>query len=151
MIILLTTSKYPTSWLIRKLTGEDCSHCAVYLPEEDMVLHVNFLGFRGERLGNFRKHNEIKHQVVLANSEAVNTIDLTEKYGHVRYDFKALLYSGFRILFKMVGIRLPKVNLWQTTGMFLCTEFVTDLIDKKEDSLITPHQLYNKLTAGEKV
>jgi hypothetical protein len=68
-------------------------------------------------------------------------INLLAKYDGNFYDFGALFYLGLRSLFPF----LPKANLWQTTGMFLCTEWITEVVDGKENSMITPHQLYLKL------
>lgn len=140
MIIIFTTSKYPTSWIIRKLTGDECSHCAVYIPETNEVIHVNFLGLQVEPLDKFKKTNSIKH-IVNIDGPIKSKQDLVNKYKDVKYDFLGLLYSGLRIIFRF----MPKVNLWQTTGMLLCTEFITEIVSEEEDSLITPHGLYIKL------
>jgi hypothetical protein len=59
------------------------------------------------------------------------------------YDYTGLLYLGLRYYAKRyLGVSLPKVNLWQISGMFTCTEFVTKVLSGKEDSLITPYQLF---------
>ncbi len=146
MIILFTTSNYPTSWLIRKLTKEDCSHCALYLPAVNKIIHMNFLGFRVESPQDFTKHNRILHHVDIPKYKDLPLEYFKDKYGKSKYDIKALLFAGIRVLCKKAGISLPKVNLWQTTGMFMCTEFVTDVLTGgQEDSLVTPHQLYEKL------
>lgn len=57
------------------------------------------------------------------------------------YDFGALFYLALRVLFPW----LPKKNLWQTSGMFLCTEWVTEVLEGEEDSMITPYKLFLRL------
>ena len=65
------------------------------------------------------------------------------KYGARFYDVLGFLYLGLRLLFPWL---LPKKNLWQVTGMFMCTEFLTEFTHGQELSLITPDQLYYKLS-----
>lgn len=139
MLILFTTSKYPTSWLIRKLTREDCSHCAIQVGLE--VIHSNFRGCNLATLQDFTSNNQILHMVYVPTPEGLTAQALYNDYKGVGYDFGALLYAGLRILCRF----LPKVNLWQTTGMYLCSELVTRILDGEEDSMITPHNLYLKL------
>lgn len=139
MQILYTTSKYPTSWLIRKVTKEDCSHVAMYFEDTQEVVHCNFLGVRKEGLEDFIKQNTILHTTPIEGQLKAN--DLYEQYKHVKYDFAAFFYIGVRYLLPSA----PKVNLWQSTGLFLCTEFVTKIHFGSPDSLITPHQLFNKI------
>ena len=64
---------------------------------------------------------------------------------HALYDFGAMFYLGLRCLLPW----LPKKNLWQCTGMDMCTEWATDILDGEPDSMITPYQLYQKLVASE--
>lgn len=138
MMVLFTTSKYPASWLIRNITKEDCSHVALY--DGIHVLHCTFTGVKLQTLAEFQKHNKVLHTVALA-APTPNCRTLYEQYKNSRYDFGALCYLGLRYLIPY----LPKANLWQTSGMFLCTEFATKVIDHKENSLLTPHQLYDQL------
>jgi hypothetical protein len=141
MFILFTTSKYPTSWLIRKITGEDCSHCAIQIGKQ--VIHCNFLGVQKEKYEDFIKKNQVKHSMFYAGTMVENlTADgFFDRYKSAKYDFFALIYLGLRYLLPF----MPKVNLWQTTGMFMCTEFITEVLEGKENSLLTPHQLYIRL------
>ena len=139
MNILFTTSKYPTSKLIKKITGEKCSHVAI--EKNGIVLHSDFTGLRLEPLRIFKERNEIIYSI--KSPKPVRFSKVIDKYWGIKYDFKALLYLGIRYLLPKNWT--SKRNIWQTTGMFLCTEFITDIIDQKEDSLITPEQLYNRL------
>ena len=138
MDILFTTSKYPTSWLIRKITGDDCSHCAIRF--KNLILHSDFMGVRIIPERDFLKKNIVLHTLKGVNSD-MGIFSILHKYSGKRYDFGGLLYLGLRYLLPF----LPKANIWQTSGMFLCTEFITEVINGQEDSLITPHRLYERL------
>lgn len=143
MNILFTTSKYPTSWLIRKVTGDDCSHVA--MEKGGIVIHSDFTGLRLEPLHIFKQRNIIIHSV--SSPKPVKFSKIISDYWGAKYDFKGLLYLGIRYI--LPKNLLAKGNLWQTSGMFLCTELVTDILEDREDSTITPHELYRRLI-GEK-
>jgi len=137
MDILFTTTQSPLSKAIRGLTEEPVSHCALY--QDGWVLHSDLLGVRVEPFSVFTKRNTILH--VLQAPDARELLSLAEKYAGKKYDYLGLLYLGARYIIRW----LPKANLWQTTGMFLCTELVTSAIHSEEDSMITPYKLYLKL------
>lgn len=139
--ILFTTSVWPTSSLIRWVTGDDCSHCVLY--QDGEVIHSSFKGVVRQPVREFLKTNKVLHAVGVKGLD-IDLKVLEEKYKDSGYDYGALFYLALRAAFPLV----PKVNLWQTSGMFLCTEFLTHVIKEEEDSLITPHQLYAKLTKG---
>jgi hypothetical protein len=121
------------------MTRDDCSHVA--LRDGDRVIHVNFLGLQVTDFTHFQRSNTILHQVDVADP-GVTIEELQEKYSKVTYDFGALLFLGLNYILKDKFV----VNLWQTSSMFLCTEFATDVIEHEADSMITPHQLYQHLT-----
>jgi hypothetical protein len=147
MQVLFTTTDGWSSRTIRKLTGEEVSHCAIRI--SDFVIHSDWAGVEIMTYQKFAESRQIVYSVPLRQNVNKLMKMLSEAEGSW-YDYGAILYMGARILAKKIGINLPKINIWQTTGMFLCTEFVTKLIDKSEDSMITPGQLYTKLTSGEK-
>ena len=129
------------SWLIRRLTGEPVSHCAIeYL---GTVYHSNFYGVHTEPLQSFTKGSTIVLSVD-ANIDPYVLADAMYQYGGSRYDFGALFYVGLRLMFPM----LPKANLWQTTGMFMCTEWVEQVTGLPPDAMLTPYGLYNLLTSN---
>lgn len=145
--VFFTKSSAIGSWMIRELTGEDCSHCAVYLPAENTVYHSSFGGVQKLSLEEFEKSHIIVHRLVtslLPSAETLIKSRLEERLGS-DYDYGAFFYVGVRLLFKKIGILLPRVNLWQSTGLYLCTEFVSDALLSGEDSLITPFKLYEEL------
>ena len=124
------------SLLIRKVTGEPCSHVAIRTDEH--VIHSNLWGVRADEASDF-------------HSETVFSVDITEDYRRLLnvfadnykspYDFGALLYMAARSALPW----LPKKNLWQCSGMFLCTEWVTKYLDGVENSTITPYKLYQRM------
>ncbi len=135
MLVLFTTGKNPISWLIRKVTGDDCSHCVLQIG--DIVLHSDFLGVRVEPISFFSRRVKILHSVEVP-SVGIPLEKILAKHTGRWYDIPGFIYLGLRLLFPF----LPKNNLWQTTGMYLCTELVTSVLDEKEHSTITPHKLY---------
>lgn len=143
MRILFTRSGTPLSRAIRAVTKEPVSHCAIQLGE--LVVHSNLYGVHLETLHYFQTHSEIVYEVDIPdNIEGLhNSLDRDEGKW---YDIGALLYLGLRYVIPC----LPKKNLWQCSGMYLCTEFVTEVINGEADSLVTPYQLYVKLTGVNK-
>jgi len=104
-----------------------------------------------EELDKFLKENKVVHSVELPdtwdNRERLSEIVTSNKRSS--YDIGALLFCGLMLFCrKGLGLRmLPKQNLWQSSGMYMCTELVTEFIDGKADSLITPHQLFVRLSS----
>jgi hypothetical protein len=143
MRILFTKSRYPLSKVILAVTKEPVSHCAIsYGP---WVIHSNLRGVHVELCTSFEKTSEIVFSVPVrdnwpATLRALSTSEFRP------YDIGALLYLGLRYLCPW----LPKKNLWQSSGMFLCTEWVTAVLDGTPDSMITPYGLYLRLKEKEK-
>lgn len=139
--ILFTTTTGLFSRLIRKVTKEPVSHCAIRVNE--FVIHSTFLtGVTVVPFSVFSKNNEIRYRHKLNAFSYIKLRRMLYKYYGRYYDYGAFLYIGLRYLFPKFT---KKHNLWQCTGMFLCTEFVTNVIWRKEDSMLTPYKLYQKL------
>lgn len=138
MRILFTRTESLLSKVIRGVTKEPVSHCALEM--YGWVLHSNLLGVHAERLGSFSKSSDIIFSVEIPDNPREVFSALAQYQGR-SYDFLALLYLGLRYLCPF----LPKKNLWQVSGMFICTEFITKSMYGSEDSLITPYQLYLKV------
>ncbi len=139
MEILFTTTDSIASRFIRDITGEPVSHCVVRVGE--FVIHSSFKGVVIEPYDLFRKNNKILYRILGLTYPSKIRRTLSKYYGKM-YDYPALLYLGLRYLLPSI---VPKQNLWQTTGMFICTEFITQLLEEKEDSMITPYKLYLRL------
>jgi len=138
MEILFTASSSPLSSLIRSITHEDVSHCAIRVGE--FVVHSNLKGVIIEPYSLFNKKNKIKHRIYLATRPA-EVHRMLAKHFHSPYDYGALLFLALRFLIP----RLPKRNLWQDSGMFLCTEFVSRVVLQEDNNMLTPFELYTKL------
>ena len=139
MQILFTRSSSILSRIICKMTGEPVSHCAV--SGGDYVMHSNLYGVHIEPLAKFLGSTTIVFSIDLP-ADPDKMIRLIRSEEHKPYDYGGLLYCGLRLLFPI----LPKKNLWQTTGMYMCTEWVQEALGtEKIDSMITPYQLYLQL------
>lgn len=142
MQVLFTRSTSILSRIIRYLTAEPVSHCAIRF--EELVIHCNLLGVQIAPYREFAEKCEIIYSVE-AHKELYLVFDLAYKYWEAKYDLGGLLYLGLRCLCPW----LPKANLWQNTGMFLCTEFITEFLEGEEDHMTTPYQLYKRLLSQE--
>ncbi len=140
MDIIFTRGSSILSKLIRSLTGEPVSHCAI--AEAGVVIHMNLYGMQTETEEQFETHAEIVYRVSVPE-DCTRLLNLYVQYRKSMYDFGGLLYLGLRYLLP----RLPKANLWQTTGMFLCTEWITEFLTGEEDHEITPYKLYELLNS----
>lgn len=145
MKILWTRSKLPLSKLICNVTQEPVSHCAISY--HGIVIHADFLGVRLSEEAIFRSSHEVVFEKEVEGEDNEKKIlELLNKYQGHFYDFGALLFLGFSLLLRhYCKIPLPKSNLWQSSGMFICTEWVSKFVESKADSMITPYGLYLKL------
>ena len=139
MIVLFTKSNKIGSKLIRALTEEPVSHCAIYLPDLGTVIHSNFSGVKTQSFSSFLKDNTIVYHVDVPSPG----LQIPESYASVSYDYLAFIYFGFMLIWKkMTGIPVSKTNHWAQKRAFLCTELVTFILWGAEDSTLTPYGLY---------
>jgi hypothetical protein len=136
--ILFAKTELAASKIIMRLTGEDCSHCAVGWG--DYVIHSDFLGVRSISLEQFLQSHTIVHALEFPD-EVSQLLATFAKYDRSLYDFGAFFYVGLRLIFPA----LPKKNLWRTSGMFLCTEWVETVLGLDLDPMMTPYKLYLQL------
>ena len=153
MKILFTRGQSLLSKAIRSATKEPVSHCALQFSfgELDLVIHSNLLGVQMELVETFLRTCEVVYAI--ENSEESlksKMLALLEIREHKLYDFGALLFVGMRLWLRAkLKIPLPKANLWQSSGMFMCTEWVSEFVNGEVDSMITPYGLYLKLKASQ--
>ena len=142
MKIIFTRSDKKFSKMIIDITEEPVSHCAILI-DNAWVIHSNLLGVHVEHISTFTKASHILYSVDVPDMP-VDKILSNCSYG--TYDYGAFIFLGGSLLLrKYFKNIMPKQNLWQTTGMFLCTEWITKNLADKEDGMITPYQLYLKL------
>lgn len=146
--IATTRSNLIMSRVIRAVTGEKASHCVLII-DDLWVVHSNFYGVHAEYIGDFLDVNELVDRVSYpASPERV--MDTLSKYKRSGYDYGAMIYLGLALAARRLFPRfVPKQNLWQTTGMFMCTEFISQSVFGQEDSLLTPDRLMERLRAAQ--
>lgn len=142
MRLLFTKGKGPIGRAICWALQSRMSH--VVIEYNGLVFHSNFFGVHAIPLEQFLRKAEVVEilETDLKWRELMTTFN---KYWHAKYDFLAFAHLGARALLRKLGLKLPKANLWQVTGMFLCTEWVSRTLDGTERTLI-PEQLYERLT-----
>ena len=126
MKILFTHGPSYISKSIMSVTGEFCSHVAIEIG--DIVIHSNFRGLHIEWARRFRAKNTVVKELVPTRSiDYLSRVDnLLTKDQFSAYDFGAILFIGLSIIARdRVGIPLPKSNLWQVSGMYMCTELTS--------------------------
>lgn len=159
MKILFTKGSSPLSKAIIGVTGESVSHCA--LDFGAFIVHSNLLGVNIEWANFFKKQTIVIYTLqrnYLPGTQSMvdaNDLDILDKTltndENAIYDFGALLFAGLAILAKhYLKIPLPKTNLWQSSGQFICTEWVQEITKDPIDSMLTPEGLYNKMKASGK-
>lgn len=147
--ILFTTRDSFFSNAIRDVTGEPVSHCAIEIPERKIVIHSNIKGVHIQSSYTFRKQNKIVLELEGKEFYGPSFIDQVLAKDEFRsYDFSAFVFLGLSLAArKYLKLPLPKSNLWDTTGM-LCTEWVTNVVDRKTNAMITPYKLYLRLLSS---
>jgi hypothetical protein len=143
MQILFTRSNKIGSKIIRWGLGEPVSHAAIRY--DDYVVHSYMHGVTMTHISEFLKHSEVVYTVTIPNN-VPRLFRLFLRTSTASYDIGALLYLTLHFGLRKMGIPSPKKNLWQTSGMYLCTEWVSSYLDGEEDSMITPYALYLRLT-----
>jgi hypothetical protein len=156
MIFLFTTRKSLFSTLIRKITGEDASHFAIYFPDHDIVLHSQAKGVAVEWFEVFRRKNDIiyalEYEYKNENVKRHLYETIVESYIDKPYDLGALLFWPVIIFAKQIFGFKYESNLWASKSAYLCVEIAEALkiaddnifgVDWPESfDMITPYQLY---------
>lgn len=152
--VLFTYSEKWGSKLIRQVLEEPISHVAIL--DSGYVTHSTLdRGVHTLPLSKFREQNTILWAVAIPNVDRDYLLQqLSKSYG-AKYDWKAFLFLGLRklaitLLPAKWHAKIPKVNLWQATNMFICTELVQQLSGVPLDALMTPKQLFHVVRRLEK-
>lgn len=151
MYLLFTKSNKWFSDLICSVTKEPVSHVAIYDPEEQVVYHSSFMGI--EKLG-FNKFVDMQERILFVPIEvdAWQVQKMYHEHKSAWYDFGAILFLGLSLMLRSyLRIPLPNSNLWQATGMFLCTEWYTKVKYNKELSMMTPWQLFKLINCEQQI
>lgn len=143
MRVLFTTSDSAFSRLIRHITGEPVSHVAIQLAP-GICIHSALWGVRIVPASAFRKKNRIVYEIEWpAALQKCGAPQRAVQRATGQYDFGAFAFLGLALaLRRYLRLPLPKSNLWQSTGMHLCTEWAALALGQKPDALLTPYKLY---------
>lgn len=140
--ILFTKGNHWWSDTICAVLGEPVSHVSVL--RDNIVYHSDLFGVRRELLDEFLERQS--RVVYVPVDEIPGLEDKYCKYKHYNYDILAMLFIGVSFLLRrFLRIPLAKNNLWNISGMFICTEWVTKVLGK-DNSMITPWGLYKLIT-----
>jgi hypothetical protein len=141
--IFFTKSDKIGSKLIRSITKEPVSHCAIYVPTFGFVWHATIPKITATSLNAFIKDHTIVgcREIELTPDQVTHMRGLKGSY----YDLFTLFYVGLRMLLRSCGMKIPKADLRVISGMYMCTEFVQTTIDMANEPYMTPYQLYNVL------
>lgn len=143
MKVLFTAGNSFVGRAIRYMTREPVSHVALQIG--DLVVHSTLFGPEVRSINYFNKKYKIVYTVDLPDSH-ISVAPVLDRYDKRAYDYWCLVYLGMRYAaLRALGIALPKVNLWEVSGMYTCTEFVTGILLEKPDSMITPYGLFLKM------
>jgi hypothetical protein len=145
MEILFTKSDLILSKMIRHISEEPVSHCAI--AHDWWVAHSSVFGVEIMTREEFESRYTIVYSVPRPDIPEQTVLQILTKTNRSMYDYGCLLYLGVRwTMKKYFKIPLPKVNLWASSGMYMCTEWLTAIDRQGEDSMITPYKLYLKMS-----
>lgn len=147
MKILFIRGHSSFSNLICSVTQEDISHVALCITLEgsEFVIHSDLRGLHIETLEAFSKRCEVVYTLEKQSSpeDTKQALKVLSEHEWSYYDLGAIAFLGLCLTVRRyLRIPLPKSNLWQTTGMFMCVEWLSYYIDLKEESMCTPKRLY---------
>lgn len=141
--ILWTKNKLPLSHLICAVTKEPVSHVVVC--QHGQVMHASITGVKTIPEEVFRKKNTIVFELEGQVPDSWFSEQVL-RWVNKPYDLGAMFFLGISLLLRRyLKLPLPKSNLWQSSGMFLCTEWASLVTEEKADSMITPFGLYKRL------
>jgi hypothetical protein len=141
--ILFTKSDKIGSKMIREVTREPVSHCAVYVPSMGFVWHSTIPKVEAVAYPQFIKKCDVVYSVeVDITGEQLNAI--REIHGKA-YDYLSFFMVGFRILMRKIGLWVPKVDLRGLSSVYLCTELVERAVGIPNNPYITPYKLYRMI------
>lgn len=146
MLRILFTKKDSSSFssLIRYITKEPYSHCAVQIGH--IVFHSNWKGVNADYYTSFIKENTIAESYLCINAEAYKAykekiMRLFIEHDTSLYDYGALLFLAIKFILKLD----IKSNLWQNNRDFICTEWVSKVLFKRQSSMLSPKALSDKI------
>lgn len=141
MHVLFTKGNNIFSRVIRWALRSDISHVAIL--KDGLVYHSNLKGVHIQPLDRFIDKAKIVKTIPYSIEQGRLLEVISQEWGKP-YDCVAFWWLGIRAIFSRAGIKLPKADVRQITGMYICTELVTQVLIGEERQL-TPDQLYDML------
>ena len=142
--LCFTRSNTVGSKIIQSVLEEPVSH--VCFMTDNAVIHSNFLGVHIDFKQRFLTKNEIVYEIPLEYSDLAERIRYIVQF-YRRYDYGAFIYFSWRaVLRRLFNVPLPQKNLLNARNAYLCTEFATMVLKNQEHGILSPYQLYQKLT-----
>lgn len=141
-------SKYVASKLISYGTKdlepkiEPCSHLCIILRKTLVIESTLSTGVRIIPYTHWIKDNKVVHSFEKSYEDSLSEYIPTvmENMWGKSYDYKGILYFSFRIvLFKYLGMELPKNNKWENPKKRFCVEIFGDKL-----SMVSPIQMVAK-------
>ena len=137
--LLFTHTKKPLSRLICWGLREPVSHVA--LKTGDFVFHSTGHGISVWTEARFRREYAVALEVTNPNQVISGTA--ISAFDGKQYDTRGLMFLAVRgAAHRFFRWPMPKTNQWARNGYYMCTEFVTALLEGQERSSVTPYQLY---------
>lgn len=138
MRLLFTKGNSCFSSMICRVTGEEISHVVIQVGA--FIIQSNLRGLTIDTFEHFTQNATIVYSLDLTSVPEERIFNTYNHNAFHSYDFLAFLLVGLRSLLPF----FPKADLRGISGMYICTEFVSEIVLNKEE-LITPKQLYLKL------
>lgn len=150
MKLLFCYSEKIGSRLIRWALREPVSHVAFQF-SSGLIVHSTFSGVGLAWNLDFHETHATPFYLDAAVENVESELELMNRmldmYMGRHYDYRAFLYFGWRaMLFRLFRIPLPSRNKWNDKRRYLCTELAALFLGKEPDPMISPYQLYNKLS-----
>lgn len=163
MKLVFTKSDKLLSVVIRKVTGQCCSHF-LFVFDNGLAFEANLLGTRPVFWKTDMPNYTIMHQVTIpvhADIEKIVWDEVINKYSDKKYDYPGFFYVGLWLIYQAFmrkvfkhQIKMPERNKWSRPGSYFCDELydaigdlgVDDLPNLKvSGSMKTPHDLAHEL------
>lgn len=133
MKIIATKNNSILSKLIRWGLNEEASHIAFVFDNDTWLFQSNLLGVIPRLYPNFIKRTKtiiidsIEYKMPLEDEEIIFQ-GLVKNLSESEYDYGGFLYFSWRvILYKFLKIKIPAINKWGKSNMYLCNELIEHL------------------------
>lgn len=147
IIIGFSTSKLPISWMIRKATKSDFSHCYIRVPfdkyETSLIFQASMISVNYENINHFLKHTSKVEEYVISITdeqwESLQKFRITEV--GKPYSWWQIIGFIFIILSEKLFNKKIKNPLGNGNTSYVCTEIIASGLKMQEAEEMTPEEL----------